>query len=261
MFLSVIFLCSFVGSFPSTLCFAVPRSTSNLRSFTKILASENSNDKAVKRPWEFFRFLKTASFYGAFKPKLPFVKGAPASGSAVVKPGALLWDINSLVTDVEWGPLDDVVMGGASKSDLAPGGNFDGVWSGFVTSANNGGFAGIRSKIFSPFKDASLCRGLILRVKGDGNRFKFIARDDTEWNGIAWSTSFDTKAGQTTEVKILWGKLIPTRFAKTVVTKSFDTSKMTGIQLSLSKFEYDGGLNPKFTEGPFSLVVEKISFF
>ena len=261
MYSSVILLLSFAASFPSIVCFAVRPSTSNIRSFTKILASESSSEKAAKRPWEFFRFLKTASFYGAFKPKLPFMKVAPTSGSAVVKPGTLLWDIKSETTEVEWGPLDDVVMGGASKSDLAPGGNFDGVWSGIVTTANNGGFAGIRSKIFSPFKDASLCRGLVLRVQGDGNRFKFIARDDTEWNGIAWSTSFDTKAGKTTEVKIPWSKLVPTRFAKTVATSPFDTSKITGIQLSLSKFEYDGGLNPNFTEGPFRLEVEKISFF
>jgi hypothetical protein len=56
--------------------------------------------------------------------------------------------------------------------------------------------------LFSPFKDASACRGFVLKVKGDGKRFKFIARDDTEWNGIAWSTSFDTIAGKDIEVKI-----------------------------------------------------------
>ena len=41
---------------------------------------------------------------------------------------------------VEWGPLDDVVMGGVSKSDLSVGQTFEGKWTGFVTSENNGGF-------------------------------------------------------------------------------------------------------------------------
>ena len=228
---------------------------------TTLTAASEGTDKAVKKPWEFFRFLKTATFYGAFKPKLPFIREPTPAGSVAVKPGAILWNAPDLNPELEWGPLDDVVMGGASKSDLAPGGKFDGVWSGLVTTANNGGFAGIRTKLFSPFKDASSCRGVILKVKGDGKRFKFIARDDTEWNGIAWSTSFDTTAGKTIDVKIPWSKLIPTRFARTVQTAPFDTKKMTGIQLSLSKFEYDGGLNPKFSEGPFRLEVEQISFF
>ena len=35
----------------------------------------------------------------------------------------------------------------------------------------------------------------------------------------------------------------------------------TGLQLTLSKFEYDGGLNPSFREGPFRLEVDAISFY
>jgi hypothetical protein len=153
-------------------------------------------------------------------------------------------------------------MGGASKSELLPGTKFNGTWSGIVTTANNGGFAGIRTKLFAPHKDASSCRGFVLRVKGDGNRYKFIARDDEEWNGVAWSTSFDTVKGRKMEIKIPFGKLKPTRFARTVaMDRPYDSSSITGVQLSLSKFEYDGGLNPAFTEGPFKLEVEAVGFF
>lgn len=260
MSVSALFLLAIIASISTVFCLVSSPSKSS-RSMSHIMATDERGTKAAKKPWEFFRFLKTASFYGAFKPKLPFLPEPIPSASVSVKPGSALYQISDTEPELQWGPLDDVVMGGASKSDLIPGGKFDGVWSGFVTTANNGGFAGIRSKIFAPFKDASSCRGIVLNVKGDGNRFKFIARDDTEWNGIAWSTSFDTKAGQSTEVKIPWSKLIPTRFARTVSTAPFDTSKLTGIQLSLSKFEYDGGLNPNFTEGQFRLQVDKISFF
>ena len=41
----------------------------------------------------------------------------------------------------------------------------------------------------------------------------------------------------------------------------FRADTLTGLQLSLSKFEYDGGLNPSFTEGPFQLDVDSISLF
>ena len=48
---------------------------------------------------------------------------------------------------ITWGPLDDVVMGGASRSDLQPGEQFKGIWKGEISTANNGGFAGIRTKV------------------------------------------------------------------------------------------------------------------
>lgn len=145
---------------------------------------------------------------------------------------------------------------------MEAGAEFNGSWTGLVTSANNGGFAGIRSKLFNPKLDASESRGLVLKLKGDGNRYKFIARDDVEWNGIAWSTSFDTVANKFIEIKIPFSKLLPTRFARTVTgIPPFNSKFFTGMQLSLSKFEYDGGLNPKFQEGFFQLELESITLF
>jgi len=163
---------------------------------------------------------------------------------------------------VEWGALDDVVMGGVSKSNIDPK-TFTGYWTGFVTSANNGGFAGIRSKLFEPPRDCRSARGVILSLTGDGNRYKFIARDDVEWNGIAWSYSFDTQAGKQIQVKIPFEKLRPTRFARTdpTIGRPFNSENLTGLQMSLSKFEYDGALNPKFTEGSFALQLESIKLF
>jgi hypothetical protein len=36
---------------------------------------ETKDSKKEKRPWEFGRFLKTAGFYGALKPRIPIVSG------------------------------------------------------------------------------------------------------------------------------------------------------------------------------------------
>lgn len=72
----------------------------------------------------------------------------------------------------EWGPVDDVVMGGVSRSgfstvsgageDGAPGG----VFSGDVTTANNGGFASVRTRNIDPPLDLSSCDGLEIRLFG-----------------------------------------------------------------------------------------------
>ncbi len=217
------------------------------------------NSKTEKRPWEFFRFLKQANFFN-WRPK--FLKSSGADkGLQMMRPGSVLWSAKD-AGGVSWGPLDDVVMGGASKTDLAPGEPFSGKWTGIVTTANNGGFAGIRTKLLNPFRDASGCSGILLKVKGDGQRYKLIARDDEDWNGTAWSASFDTDSGRSKEIRVPFNKLKPTRFARTIDPgRPYNSKQMTGLQLTLSKFEYDGGLNPSFREGPFCLEVDEIGFY
>ena len=207
------------------------------------------------------RFLKTWTFYNSLK--IPIISNLinPIKTDTIkVKPGDVIWSKDE--KKVEWGPLDDVVMGGISKSDLNVGQIFEGKWTGFVTSENNGGFSGIRSKLFEPKIDASSCKGVCIRIKGDGNRYKFIARDDIEWNGTAWSTSFDTISNKFIDMKIPFTKLKPTRFSRTLTgVNPFNSKYLCGIQLTLSKFEYDGALNPKFTEGFFNVELESIKLF
>lgn len=49
--------------------------------------------------------------------------------------------------NVEWGPLDDVVMGGVSESSFARmQSGSEAVFSGRVSAANNGGFASVSCK-------------------------------------------------------------------------------------------------------------------
>jgi len=209
--------------------------------------------------WPLWRFVKTLRYFDAL-PKLPFFSASKTSGStsSSLKPGdALFSDIVSL----EVGPLDDIVMGGVSKTETKPG-PFDGLFSGYVSTERNGGFAGLRTRLFTPPKDVTSCRGFILNVKGDGQRYKMIARDDSDWNGVAWSASFDTKRDVFTQIKIPFDSLKPTRFAKVLPNhQPFNKSTLYGIQITLSKFEYEGALNPKFTEGRFSLLVKDILLF
>ena len=54
---------------------------------------------------------------------------------------------------------------------------------------------------------------------------------------------------------------VPTLFARSVPGKKLDTRAINTLQLTLSKFEYDGALNPAFTEGAFRLELESIEAF
>jgi len=222
-----------------------------------------SMDVPKKESWDIGRFIRTANYYDAFRPK--FLKNLfkNKKNPTSLIPGAIIWsNAKDAPKNISWGPLDDVVMGGASKSDISPGQEFSGRWTGVLSTANNGGFAGIRTKLFDPPLDLSSCRGLVFKIRGDGFRYKFIARDDEDWNGIAWSFSFETSKGKEIDIKVPFSKLIPTKYARTLSQdQQFNSKNVCGLQLSLSKFEYDGKLNPTFREGPFELNLTSVQTF
>ncbi len=160
-----------------------------------------------------------------------------------------------------WGAVDDVVMGGVSESDLRL---VEGtaLFAGNVSTANSGGFASVRTKNFDPPLNLAGYEGVVLRVRGDGKRYKFFLRTESRWDGVAYSYSFDTVANEWITVHVEFDKLIPVFRAKTLTDcPSIDASKICSFQLMLSKFEHDGELNPKFSPGGFALQVESIKAY
>lgn len=160
-----------------------------------------------------------------------------------------------------WGAVDDVVMGGISESRIQIGQN-KAIFSGIVSTENNGGFASVRTKNFNSPWDLSAYEGIQIRVQGDGKRYKFITRCEGKWDGIGYCYSFDTLNNCWTNINIPFKDLIPVFRAKTVKDAGkFDSSKVYSMQLMLSKFEYDGGYNPKFQSGAFALEIESIKVY
>ena len=160
-----------------------------------------------------------------------------------------------------WGALDDVVMGGVSESSIRLA-NDSAVFFGNVSVENSGGFASIRTRNFNPPINLSGYDGIQLRVRGDGKRYKFFIRSTSAWDGIGYAYSFDTVYNIWTTVTIPFNQLTPVFRAKTVKdAPPIDASQIYSFQLMLSKFEYDGELNPKFQPGLFQLEVESIKAY
>jgi len=160
-----------------------------------------------------------------------------------------------------WGAVDDVVMGGVSQSNLTFS-NGLAYFSGQVSTANSGGFASVRTRNFQPPLQLGAFDGLTLRVKGDGNRYKAILRTADAWDSLAYCCSFDTQAGIWQTVKIPFKDMIPVFRARTVPSAPpLEADRITAIQLMLSKFEYDGALNPAFRSGPFQLQIAEIGAY
>lgn len=177
--------------------------------------------------------------------------------------GKILFDFTNQSLEIKetWDALDDVVMGGVSNSNITLSNN-RAVFSGNVSTQNNGGFASVRTRNFNPTLDLSAYSGIEIKLKGDGKRYKFIARCEGKWDGLAYCYSFDTIYNFSQTIQIPFQDLIPTFRARTVNNADkFDSSKLYSLQLMLSKFEYDGQLNPKFDPGFFTLEIEYIKAF
>ena len=175
----------------------------------------------------------------------------------------LIFDFTNPNNEIKetWGAVDDVVMGGVSQSGIRVADN-KAIFSGVVSTENNGGFASVRTRNVDPPLDLSDYEGVELKVIGDGKRYKFIARCEGKWDGVGYSYSFDTVYDFPTTIRIPFKDLIPVFRAKTVSeANQIDASKIYSMQLMLSKFEYDGELNPKFEAGSFAIEVEYIKAY
>ncbi|NJL84328.1 MAG: NADH:ubiquinone oxidoreductase [Chloroflexaceae bacterium] len=175
----------------------------------------------------------------------------------------VLFDFSQPALEIEeiWGAVDDVVMGGVSASSLRLVEN-KAIFSGVVSTENNGGFASVRTRNFEPPLDLSDYPGIQLRIKGDGKRYKFILRDESRWDGIAYSYSFDAIANEWLTVQIPFGEFIPVFRAKSLSDANpLNTRQIQAMQLMHSKFEYDRQLNPTFEPGAFSLEIGSISAY
>ena len=159
-----------------------------------------------------------------------------------------------------WGSLDDGVMGGVSASKV--------LWreglrfGGEVSTANSGGFASIRTRNLEPPLNLGQWQGTVLSAQGDGQRYKWILRDTPGWDSLAYCRSFDTEADRLITARTPFLEMVATRRARTVPDASpLNPAQLYSMQLMLSKFEYDGELNPAFQTGAFGLTVQSLGVY
>ncbi len=218
-----------------------------------------------KRQWDAGRFLQTLTYFET----IPVVSclrkmifGSPPSPAPQPQAG-VIFDFSqpSLELEQTWGALDDVVMGGVSASSLRSQAG-SALFTGYVSTDKSGGFASVRTRNFEPALNVSNYSGFELRVNGDGQRYKFLVRDEDSWDSVAFAASFDTVANEWITIRLPFVELVPVFRAKTVSnSRPLNAARVRSLQLMLSKFEYDGALNPRFAAGEFRLNVGAIAVY
>jgi hypothetical protein len=215
--------------------------------------------------WDAGRFLQTLSYFESI-PILSCLKKMVFGSTPPPPPqpqAGIIFDFSQSNSSLNqtWGALDDVVMGGVSASGFQPQAE-GALFTGIVSTANSGGFASVRTRNFEPPLDLAGRTGIELQVKGDGQRYKFLIRDGDSWDSLAYAYSFDTVPDQWISVRIPFNLMAPVFRAKTVnAAQPLNTARIRSLQLMLSKFEYNGALNPHFQAGEFRLVVRAIAVY
>jgi len=147
-----------------------------------------------------------------------------------------------------WRPVDDVVMGGVSRSSFERAGAGVARFSGNVSLENFGGFASVRT----PPRDwdAAGAQAFLLRVRGDGKIYKFTVRTSDGFDGIQYQSRFTTTAGEWTDVRLPVREFVATfRGRKVPFAASLDPAKARAIGFMISDKQ----------AGPFELLVDRIA--
>lgn len=129
-----------------------------------------------------------------------FVNAASASAKT-------LFDFASPSNAPAWQVVNDDVMGGVSTSKFEVTHGVA-VFRGEVSLENNGGFASVRS---SPAQhNLADCDAFVLRVRGDGRRYKFTVRTESGFDTPIYQCAFATKRGEWAEHRLAFKDFVPT---------------------------------------------------
>ena len=159
----------------------------------------------------------------------------------------ILLDFDDPADAALWRPVDDVVMGGVSRSAFGLAEPGVARFSGNVSLENFGGFASVRT----PPRDwdTAGAQAFVLRVRGDGHTYKFTIRTGDGFDGLQYQSRFTAPADAWTEVRLPVNEFVATfRGRKVPFAASLDPAKVRALGLMISDKQ----------AGPFKLLVDRI---
>jgi len=139
----------------------------------------------------------------------------------------ILFDFTTATNLPAWQIVNDDVMGGVSKSRFEVLTNAA-VFSGVLSRENNGGFASVRS---SPVRqNLANFEALVVRVRGDGHRYKFTVRTEAGFDTPIYQSSFTTKRDEWEEHRLPFKDFMPTYRGRVLTdVPPLNSAKMSSV--------------------------------
>jgi monofunctional biosynthetic peptidoglycan transglycosylase len=118
-----------------------------------------------------------------------------------------VYDFQTATKAAAWQVVNDDVMGGVSTSSFRLT-NGVALFQGKVSLENSGGFASARS--LPANHDLAGGDTFVVRVRGDGRRYKFTARTDPSFDNVIYQCVFATKKGEWEERRLPFKQFVAT---------------------------------------------------
>jgi len=145
----------------------------------------------------------------------------------------ILFDFRTATDPAAWQVVNDDVMGGVSTSQFQVLTNDCAVFSGTVRLEHNGGFASVRSSPAKP--NLAGLDAFVVRVRGDGRRYKFTVRTESGFNTPIHQCAFTTKRGEWEEHRLAFKDFVPTFRGRVLTdTPAFDPARVVSVGFLIS---------------------------
>ena len=155
----------------------------------------------------------------------------------------VVYDFQTATNTAGWQVINDDVMGGVSRGRFEVT-NGVAVFRGEVSLENNGGFASVRS--LPARHDLAGCDAFVIRVRGDGRRYKFTARTARSFDSAIYQATFTTKRGEWEDHHLPLEQFVPTFRGRVLSGEPpLDPAKVTSVGFLISDKQ----------EGPFQLEI------
>ena len=138
---------------------------------------------------------------------------------------SVIYDFQKDISTTNWRVVDDRVMGGLSQGKLKVDDDGHGVYSGTVSTKNNGGFSSLRYR-FSTM-EVSKNQSIVLRIKGDGKKYQFRVKDKlNQYHSYIYN--FQT-SGEWQTLEIPLAKMYPSFRGRKLNIPNFEHSQIEEI--------------------------------
>lgn len=155
-----------------------------------------------------------------------------------------IFDFNKNSDIKNWTVVDDIVMGGRSSGSFGLNEDGHGIFQGFVSLENNGGFSSVRYQFKK--KDIQTFTKIILKIKGDGKQYQFRIKANAS-DQYSYISTFST-TGDWQEVEIILKSMQP----------SFRGNRLDIPNFSKGQIEEIAFLIGNKNEENFQLLIDKI---
>lgn len=163
---------------------------------------------------------------------------------ALIMDITLIYDFTTDSDVSTWNIVNDVVMGGVSRSTFTLDEKGNAVFSGTVSLDNNGGFCMVQH-VFDKTKVTDF-KNIAIRLKGDGKRYQFRMKSDR--NDYYSYVSYFNTSNEWETVKIAMDKMYPVFRGQKLDMPNFSNHSVEEIGFLI-------GINK---EENFKLIIDKI---